>query len=95
MNEKLGPLTFGRPSGEEYVFLGRDISRDRNYSEEVAAAIDEEVRQLVEGCYDKALSVLNEHRDKLEAVVVTLKEKETLNRAQFEAIMQGEVEETA
>ena len=42
MSEKLGPLTFGRPSGEDLVFLGRDISRDRNYSEEVAAAIDQE-----------------------------------------------------
>ncbi len=97
MSEKLGPLTFGRPNTEEQVFLGRDISRDRNYSEEVAAAIDKEVRSIVENAYQRALNVLTEHRDKLEAVTQALLERETLTRDQFEAIMKGEplAEETA
>lgn len=90
MSDKLGPMTFGRSSGEDYVFLGRDISRDRNYSEEVAATIDNEVRSIVESCYEKSVEVLNEHRDHLEALVVVLLEKETVNREEFEAIMAGE-----
>ncbi len=89
MSEKLGPLTFGRPSGEDLVFLGRDISRDRNYSEEVAATIDSEVHTLVEGCYQTALKILSDHRDRLDALVGSLKERETINKAQFEAIMEG------
>ncbi len=89
MSEKLGPLTFGNPSGEDLVFLGRDISRDRNYSEEIAATIDSEVRNIVEGSYQRALDVLTTHRDRLEALVVALKDKETLNKEQFEAVMEG------
>lgn len=89
MSEKLGPLTFGHPGGEDLVFLGRDISRDRNFSEEVAATIDSEVRGIVEGCYQRALDVLSEHRDRLDAVVAVLKEKETINREEFLAIMEG------
>lgn len=89
MSEKLGPLTFGHPGGEDLVFLGRDISRDRNFSEEVAAIIDSEVRGIVEGCYQRALDVLSEHRDRLDAVVAVLKEKETINREEFLAIMEG------
>ncbi len=90
MSEKLGPLTFGRPNTEEQVFLGRDISRDRNYSEEVAATIDKEVRSIVENAYQRALNVLTEHRDKLQEVTDALLERETLTRDQFEAIMKGE-----
>lgn len=89
MSEKLGPLTFGNPSGEDLVFLGRDISRDRNYSEEIAATIDSEVRRIVEGSYQNALDVLNKHRDKLERLVAVLKDRETVNREQFEAVMEG------
>ena len=89
MSEKLGPLTFGNPSGEDLVFLGRDISRDRNYSEEVAAAIDSEVRRIIETCYQRALDVLTKNRDKLDRLVAVLKEKETVNREQFLAIMEG------
>lgn len=88
MSERLGPLTFGKPSGEDLVFLGRDISRDRNYSEEVAAAIDQEVRHFIDSSYEKAVDILTNHRDKLEAVTQALLEKETINREQFEAIME-------
>lgn len=90
MSDVLGPLTFGRPNGEELVFLGRDISRERNYSEEVAATIDKEVRALVEGSYEKAKAILTEHRDKLDAVADALLEQETIEREEFEALMAGE-----
>lgn len=89
MSDRLGPLTFGRPSGEDLVFLGRDISRDRNYSEEVAAAIDEEVRNIVESSYQRAVELLTQHRDKLDAVAEALLDKETITREEFEAIMEG------
>lgn len=89
MSDRLGPLTFGRPSGEDLVFLGRDISRDRNYSEEVAAAIDEEVRSIVETSHQRAVEILTKHRDKLDAVAQALLERETLEKEEFEAIMEG------
>ena len=90
MSSKLGPLTFGRPNGEDLVFLGRDISRERNYSEEVAALIDEEVHQLVDSSYDKAKALLSEHRDKLDLVAEALLERETLTREEFLALMAGQ-----
>ncbi|HEX6971977.1 MAG TPA: ATP-dependent zinc metalloprotease FtsH [Limnochordia bacterium] len=86
MSEKLGPLTFGRPQ-EEMVFLGRDIARDRNYSEEVAAAIDAEVRRLIDGAHERALQILRDHWDKVVTVVEVLKEKETIDREAFERLM--------
>jgi len=90
MSEKLGPLTFGRPNGEDLVFLGRDISRERNYSEEVAALIDQEVREIVESSYEKAANLLTEHRDKLDLVAAALLERETLTREEFLALMEGQ-----
>lgn len=87
MSEKLGPLTFGRQH-EEMIFLGRDISRDRNYSEEVAAAIDQEVRRLVEDAHGRAKKILADRRPQLDAVVAALKERETLDRDAFEAVLQ-------
>jgi cell division protease FtsH len=89
MSDKLGPLTFGHPY-EEHVFLGRDISRERNYSEEVAAEIDKEVRQLIEKSYQRALDILTEHWDKVEEVVETLMDRETINKDEFLQIMAGE-----
>jgi len=90
MSDKLGPLTFGRPNGEDLVFLGRDISRERNYSEEVAALIDQEVRELVESSYEKAKDLLSEHRDKLDLVAEALLERETLTKEEFLALMEGQ-----
>lgn len=86
MSERLGPLTFGRQH-EEQIFLGRDIYRERNYSEEVAAVIDEEVRALIDTAYERAKQILTEHREQLEAVVAALIEKETLNREEYERIL--------
>src|SRR6056297_2672057 len=78
MSDKVGHLTLGQKHDEQ-IFLGRDISRSRNYSEKVAAEIDREVRSIIEYCYDKAQNLLKENRDAVERIVVALKEKETLN----------------
>jgi len=89
MSEELGPLTFGRQH-EEMIFLGRDISRERNYSEEVAAAIDREVRRFVEEAYERAKQILSQHWDKVNEVVDALMEHETLDKDQFREIMGDE-----
>jgi len=89
MSERLGPVTFGRNS-EDHVFLGRDIGQGRNYSEEVAADIDQEVRRLVDEAYQRVYNILKENWDKVEIVAEALKEKETLTREVFERLMQGE-----
>ncbi|HHY40822.1 MAG TPA: ATP-dependent metallopeptidase FtsH/Yme1/Tma family protein [Syntrophaceticus sp.] len=87
MSEELGPLTFGRP--QEQVFLGRDISRDRNYSEEIAFSIDKEARRIMENCYQRAKEILENNIHKLHLVATTLMEKETIEASEFEALMQG------
>ncbi len=87
MSEELGPLTFGKP--QEQIFLGRDISRDRDYSEEVAFSIDKEARRIVEQCYRKAKQILEENIHKLHLVATTVMEKETIEADEFEALMQG------
>ncbi|HFQ94936.1 MAG TPA: ATP-dependent metallopeptidase FtsH/Yme1/Tma family protein [Anaerolineae bacterium] len=91
MSEKLGPLTFGQR--EEMVFLGREISEQRNYSEEVAELIDEEVRRLVTEAHERALKVLRDHRDKLELLAKRLMEVETVSGTEFYAMMSGRMEE--
>jgi len=87
MSEELGPLTFGRK--QEQVFLGRDIARDRNYSEAVAFAIDKEARRIMDECYERAKTILTTHLDKLHLVARTLMEKETLTAEEFTALMEG------
>jgi cell division protease FtsH len=76
MSDKLGPLTFGAKQDE--VFLGRDIARQRNYSEEVAGMIDEEVRSFVHDAYERARTILVTHRDALDKLSQVLLEKESL-----------------
>jgi len=90
MSESLGPLTLGRRHGP--VFLGRDFHEDRNYSEEVAAKIDVELRQFVDGCYDKAQQLLTEHREVLDRIVNVLLEKETLSGDELDRLMKGDPE---
>jgi cell division protease FtsH len=80
MSESLGALKFGQESGE--VFLGRDMGHQRDYSEEVAARIDEEVRRLIEGAHDEAFEVLVQYRDVLDDLVLRLMEEETLGKDQ-------------
>jgi cell division protease FtsH len=87
MSERLGPLTLGRRHGNP--FLGRDLMEDRNYSEDVAKAIDEEVRQMMEGCYERARQILEENRETMDRIVLVLREKETIEREEFLALMKG------
>jgi cell division protease FtsH len=77
MSDRLGNLTYGRR--ERQMFLGRDLFEDRNYSEQTAVLIDEEIRRLVDACYLRARQELSEHRAKLDAVANTLLEKEVLD----------------
>lgn len=87
MSEELGPLTFGHHDAQ--VFLGRDIARDRNYSEAVAFSIDREARRIMDECYNRAKQVLEDHMDKLTLVAETLIEKETLEADEFTALLEN------
>jgi cell division protease FtsH len=75
------------------MFLGREISEQRNYSEEIAREIDHEVRDLILEAHERALNVLREHRDKLEMLARRLLEVETVGGSEFYAIMSGRSEE--
>ena len=88
MSKVLGPISLGRKY--EQPFLGRDIMEDRNYSENVASAIDKEVSTIIEDCYEKAKAVLTEHAEQVRAVVKVLLERETLTGDEIRAIMRGE-----
>ncbi|WP_326497944.1 ATP-dependent zinc metalloprotease FtsH [Clostridium sp. ZS2-4] len=85
MSEKLGTITFG--SGHDEVFLGRDLGKAKNYSEEVAFEIDKEVKALVDTAYKRAENILKEHEDKLHAVAKALLEKEKIGAEEFKAIV--------
>ena len=85
MSDKLGPRTFGHK--EEMVFLGREISEQRDYSEKVALQIDNEVQEIIETAYQTALGLLKEHREKLEQIAQALLEEETLEGDDLERIM--------
>lgn len=84
MSERLGAVRYGNDTGE--VFMGRDVGHSRDYSEEVAAAIDEEVRTFIDIAHHEAFDILQENREVLDALVVELLEKETLNREEVERI---------
>ena len=77
MSDKLGPLQYGKPDGE--VFLGRDYSRGKDYSDEIAAAIDEEVRKLITQAHEEARQILSTHRTALERIADILVEQETVD----------------
>ncbi len=80
MSEQLGARKFG--AGGNEVFLGREMGHERDYSEKIASAIDEEVRRLIEAAHDQAWEVLVQYRDVLDNLVLALMEKETLSRQQ-------------
>ncbi len=86
MSEKLGPISFG--SGNDEVFLGKDYNHIRNYSEKVAAQIDEEVEAIMSEAYEKTQSILNAHFDKLTAVAESLIDLEKITGEQFRSIME-------
>jgi len=87
MSEKLGPMTFGQK--EELIFLGREISEQRDYSEKVAQEIDAEVRRFIDEAHNQAKEILTTHRDTLKAIAERLIEVETVSSEEFEAIVSG------
>jgi cell division protease FtsH len=88
MSDRLGLVKLGRK--REEIFLGRDIAEDRDYSEEVAYAIDQEVKAIIDSCYAKAREILMENRPLVDKITVILLERETLDGKEFEALMNGE-----
>lgn len=90
MSERLGPITYGNRL--DTPFLGRDIVRDRSYSEEVAAVIDEEIADTIRKCYDRAKQLLQEHRRQLDELAKRLLEKETVEGPELDEILQEKVE---
>lgn len=84
MSEKLENMIFGNENDE--VFIGRDFAQSRNYSEEIAAEIDREVKSIIDSCYEKTLKMLSENINKLHKVAEALIEKEKLEAADFEDI---------
>ena len=85
MSEKIGPVTFGHR--QDQVFLGRDIARDKDYSEEVAAEIDKEVRAFLDDAYAATEKLLNENMDKLHLIAQALIERETLEKEEIADIV--------
>jgi cell division protease FtsH len=84
MSDRLGPLSFGKR--DELVFLGREIGEQRNYSDDVARVIDEEVRAIIDKAYERATEVLTTHRDRLVALAEKLVAEETVDAEQFESL---------
>ncbi|MCR4963363.1 MAG: ATP-dependent zinc metalloprotease FtsH [Firmicutes bacterium] len=89
MSEELGPLTFGKQ--QDTIFLGREFSQERNYSEAIAYAIDKEARSFMEQAYKRAEEILSAHLDELHQVAKTLMEKETMEAVEFYRIMKDHV----
>jgi cell division protease FtsH len=88
MSDSLGPRIYGEK--QELVFLGREISEQRDYSDAIAQQIDEEVRQIIDAEYERARQILTEHREQLDLIANTLLEIETLESHEFAALMNGE-----
>jgi cell division protease FtsH len=85
MSEKLGPLTFGKK--DEHIFLGKEISRHKDYSEKTAIDIDEEIKRIVLEAYSISKKILAEHYDLLDALAKALLEKETLDGEEIDALI--------
>ena len=90
MSEKLGPMVYGQK--EELVFLGREISEQRDYSEDVAQQIDQEIQRIVNDAYDRAKQILTTYRRELDTVAEQLIETETMTREEFNEIFPAPVE---
>ena len=92
-SEKLGPIVYGQDENE--VFLGRDFNHTRNYSDNVAAEIDSEIREIIDTGYQKAEDILKEHMDKLHEVSEYLMKNEKIDADTFDRLMKGELEKPA
>jgi len=92
MSDKLGPVALVE---NHEVFLGRDFLKEKSYSEELASNIDKEVHRIIEECYDKALNILKENKEKLIQLASTLEEKEVLEKEEIERIIGKKVTKEA
>ncbi|MCR5185524.1 MAG: ATP-dependent zinc metalloprotease FtsH [Clostridia bacterium] len=88
MSEKLGAIMYG--SGQEEVFLGRDIAQHKNFSEETSSIIDQEVKRIIDEAYKKTEDILNKNMEKLHKVAAVLMEKEKITGDEFDSIMKSE-----
>jgi len=85
MSEKMGSMAYGK--SDEHVFMGRDFGHTRDFSEEIAADIDKEVKKIVDDCYEIARDLLTQNKDMLEYIAKTLLEEETIDEKEFTALM--------
>jgi cell division protease FtsH len=92
MSEKLGPRVLGR--NHDMPFLGREMGAEPDYSEEIAKEIDDEIRRVIEEAHDKATTVLRDHMSELHQLSAILIERETIDKSEFERLLQGEPEES-
>ena len=91
MSEKLGPRVFGHD--HDQPFLGREFSAEPDYSDEIAREIDDEIRRIVESAHVQARTILSTHKDSLERLSEILLKRETIEKEQFEALLDGRSEE--
>ena len=85
MSDRLGNMAYGK--NQENVFMGRDFGHQRDYSEQVAFEIDEEMKRIVDAKYEEAKELLSSNRDMLEAIAKELLDKETIDAEEFQDIM--------
>jgi cell division protease FtsH len=90
MSDLMGPLSFGKR--EEHIFLGREIAQHKDYSEQTAIDIDQEIRQVVTGCYERAKTILTENLDALHAVAQALLDRETIDGSEIDGIIKSDSE---
>jgi len=91
MSERLGPRVFGHDHGQP--FLGREFSAEPDYSDEIAREIDDEIRRIVEGAHQRAKDILTEHRESLGTISEVLLKRETIEKEEFVALLDGKSEE--
>ena len=87
MSDAIGPINYGSDSNE--VFIGRDFAHSKNFSEKVAAEIDDEVRKIINDCYNKCLELIKNNLDKLEHIAKVLLDREEISGEEFEIVFNG------
>ena len=90
MSDNLGPIVYGSEHGDDEVFLGRDFSNSRNYSEDTASAIDSEIKSIINAAYETAKNILTENMEKLHFIAGFLFKNEIMDEIQFDATMTGD-----
>ena len=88
MSDRIGTITLG--SDQDEVFLGRDFTQEKSYSEETAGVIDEEIKKIIDSAYVKARQILKENQDKIDKIAAVLIEKEKISGEEFDKIFAGE-----